>query len=155
MLPAMMAFLAVFDGGRQLTSLRSSALCSSCAQSTPPSARPRLWMPEENVPANPSFKCLVGGDIDSFQHRRQYETRRKPVLVRIDADREHAGVGSCLDHADATSARGVIDDISALDPSGFLASSDALVGSFQAAGVVPVIAWNTSMSAFADFAPWR
>ena len=56
---------------------------------------------------------LVGGNIDTLQHRGQNAARRHAVLVRVDTDGQLAGIGSCLDHAGTGTTGSVIDNISA------------------------------------------
>ena len=53
------------------------------------------------------------GDVDALQHRGQDRAGVQVVLVAVDADRELAGVGGGLQHAEARTAGGGEDDVGA------------------------------------------
>ena len=74
------------------------------------------------------------------------------VLVGVDADAELAGVGGRLQHADAGGAGGGVDHVGALVDLR-LGEFAARPGSFQAAGVVPVMFWKTLTFGLAALTP--
>ena len=117
----------------------SSLLHLSTAKPTPSSARPRLSSPAFQLPSYPGLERLVDRDVDPLQHRGQHaardagssgccrrRSRACPCPLPPGARR-----GRCRRRRGRRRRR--------RDRTGSRASSSPLAGSFQAAGVSPVI----------------